>query len=67
MKLKRFIATAMLIGLMLFGASTKVNAMETTAIEQIEENETEASKWFDEEIMGYIIGLLLLMMIELDG
>ena len=55
MKLKGFIATVMLIGLMCFGFSKKVDALESETAEQIELNETESSKWFDKEIMGYII------------
>lgn len=59
MKLKGFIATAMLVGLMVFGATTKVNAIESETAVQIEQNETEASKWFDKEIMGYIVEFAL--------
>lgn len=59
MKLKGFIATAMLVGLMFFGATTKVNAIESETAVQIEKNETEASKWFDKEIMGYIVEFAL--------
>ena len=59
MKLKGFLATAMLIGLMIFGTSTRVNALESETATQIEENETEASKWFDKEMMGYIVEFAL--------
>lgn len=59
MKLKGFLATAMLIGLMIFGTSTRVNALESETVEQIEQKETEASKWFDKEIMGYIVEFAL--------
>ena len=59
MKLKGFWATAVLIGLMIFGASTQVKAIENETVTQIEQNETEVSKWFDKEIMGYIVEFAL--------
>lgn len=59
MKLKGFLATATLIGLMLFGFSKPIYAIEAGAPEEIAQNETEASKWFDKEIMGYIVEFTL--------
>lgn len=55
MKFKGFMATVVLIGLMVFGASVKVNAMEQEEVVAIEENKSELATWFDEDLKNVIL------------
>ena len=59
MKIKRIIGALLLSCCIFFGFATSVSALESTTTEQIQQNETEASKWFDKEMMGYIIEFAL--------
>lgn len=56
---KRFAGVMTLAFLLMFGVSAKVNALETTENQQIQENESQLSKWFDKELAGYIIEFLV--------
>ena len=56
MKFKGFMATAMMIGLMVFGCSTsEVHAIEQEEVVVIEENKSELAEWLDEDLTNIII------------
>ena len=51
---KRFAGVMTLAFLLMFGVSAKVNALETTENQQIQQNESQLSKWFDSELWLYV-------------
>ena len=55
MKIRKLIVTTLLGCCMFFCFAIPVRAIETTEAEQIQQNETELSKWFDKELVGYIV------------
>ena len=57
MKFKGFMATVVLIGLMVFGASVKVNAIEPEEVVAIEENKSELATWLDEDLENLIVNV----------
>lgn len=54
-KIKYLIALLTMIVLFCVAGNTKVEATYQKEVEQIEENESELSKFFDKELVGYII------------
>lgn len=54
MKFKGFMITAVLGCSMLFCGGAKVCALESNEAEQIQENESQLSQWFDSEMWFYI-------------
>ena len=54
-KIKYLIALLTMVVLFCVAGNTKVEATYQEEVEQIEENESELSKFFDEELVGYII------------
>lgn len=57
MKLQGFISTALLAGLMVFGFTTKVNAIEQEEIVQVEESKSELAEWVDEDLEDLIVNV----------
>lgn len=58
MKFKGFMATAMMIGLMVFGCSTsEVHAIEQEEVVVIEENKSELAEWLDEDLEDLIVNV----------
>ena len=58
MRFKGFMATAMMIGLMVFGCSTsEVNAMEQEEVVVIEENKSALAEWVDEDLTDLIVNV----------
>lgn len=57
MKLQGFISTALLAGLMVFGFTTKVNAIEQEEIVQVEESKSELAEWLDEDLEDLIVNV----------
>lgn len=55
MKLKGFMAAVLLTGLMIFGFSVKVEAIEEDKIETIAENKSELATWLDEDLKTIIL------------
>lgn len=51
---KRFAGVMTLAFLLMFGVSAKVNALEATENQQIQQNESQLSQWFDSEMWFYI-------------
>lgn len=54
-KIKYLIALLTMVVLFCVAGNTKVEATYQEEVEQIEENESELSKFFDKELVGYII------------
>lgn len=57
MKLKGFMSTLVLIGLMVFGSNVKVNAIEPEEVVEIEENKSELAVWLDEDLENLIVNV----------
>ena len=58
MKFKEFMATAIMVGLIVFGFSTiKVNAMEQEEVVVIEENKSGLAEWIDEDLEDLIVNV----------
>lgn len=57
MKFKGFMGVAVLVGLLIFGFSAKVNAIDETQVETLEENKSGIAEWMDKDLNGLIINV----------